>query len=243
MSNKNIIIIENLNKEFLVGKFNTSYFFKNINKKNSHKKLALKNINLKIKKGESVGIIGKNGSGKSTLLKIICRITYPTTGLIEVKGKVTSILEAACGFHKELNGFENIFLNGSILGMRRTELESKVDDIISFSGLSKKDLANPLKRFSSGELIRLGFSIIMHLNSEILILDEMLAVSDKNFEKKSISLIKHQIKYENKTMLFVSHQLHQIDELCNRCILINDGEIIMDDETSKVIDIYNKKYS
>lgn len=243
MSNKDLIIIKNLNKEFLVGKFNTSYFFKNINKKNSQNKLALKNINLKIKRGERVGIIGKNGSGKSTLLKIICRITYPTTGSIEVKGKVVSILEAAAGFHKELNGFENIFLNGSILGMKRSEIKTKIDDIINFSGLNKIDLANPLKRFSSGELIRLGFSIIMHLNSDILILDEMLAVSDKDFEKKSISLIKHQIKNENKTMLFVSHQLHQINELCDRCILINDGEIIVDDETSKVLDIYNKKYS
>ncbi len=239
----NIITIENLNKEFLVGKFNTSYFFQNINKKNTEKKFALKNINLKIKKGEKIGIIGKNGSGKSTLLKIICRITYPTTGLIEVKGKVTSILEAASGFHKELNGFENIFLNGSILGMKRSELESKVDDIIDFSGLHKKYLVNPLKRFSSGELIRLGFSIIMHLNSEILILDEMLAVSDKNFEKKSISLIKHQIKFENKTLLFVSHQLHQIEQLCDRCILINNGEIVADGVTSEIIDIYNKNYS
>jgi len=243
MESKNIITIKNLYKEFLIGKFNTNYFFKNINNKNSKKKLALKNINLKISKGEKIGVIGKNGSGKSTLLKIICRITYPTTGLIEVNGKVTSILEAASGFHKELNGFENIFLNGSILGMKRSELENKVDNIINFSGLNKKHLENPLKRFSSGELIRLGFSIIIHLNSEILILDEMLAVSDKDFEKKSISLIKHQINHENKTLLFASHQLHQIRELCERCILINEGEIIKDGNTDEVIDIYNKKYS
>lgn len=243
MKNESLITIKSLNKEFLIGKFNTFYFFKNLNK-NSPKKFALKNINLKINKGERVGIIGKNGSGKSTLLKIICRITYPTSGMIEVKGKVTSILEAASGFHKELNGFENIFLNGSILGMKRYELESKVDDIINFSGLNKNELRNPLKRFSSGELIRLGFSIIMHLNSEILILDEMLAVSDKDFEKKSISLIKDQIKYENKTLLFVSHQLHQIKELCNRCIIINDGEIIKDgNNVDEIIDTYNKRYS
>lgn len=243
MKNESLITIKSLNKEFLIGKFNTFYFFKNLNK-NSPKKFALKNINLKINKGERVGIIGKNGSGKSTLLKIICRITYPTSGMIEVKGKVTSILEAASGFHKELNGFENIFLNGSILGMKRYELESKVDDIINFSGLNKNELINPLKRFSSGELIRLGFSIIMHLNSEILILDEMLAVSDKDFEKKSINLIKDQIKYENKTLLFVSHQLHQIKELCNRCIIINDGEIIKDgNNVDEIIDTYNKRYS
>ncbi len=237
---ENVIKIKNLTKEFTLGKFNTKHFFNKITQKQSQNKIALNNINLDIKKGEKIGIVGKNGSGKSTLLKIICRITYPTNGVIEVKGKVTSILEAAAGFHKELNCYENIYLNGSILGMRRNEIKHKIENIINFSGLSYKNLHTPLKRFSSGELIRLGFSIIMHLDSEILILDEMLAVSDKDFERKSISLINSKIKDENKTLIFVSHQLHQIKEWCNRCILIDRGKVIADDSTNNILDYYEK---
>ncbi len=234
---ENVIKIKNLTKEFTLGKFDTRHFFNKIAQKQSQKKIALNNINLDIKKGEKIGIIGKNGSGKSTLLKIICRIMYPTNGIIEVKGKVASILEAKAGFHNELNGYENIYLHGSILGMRKNEIKHKIDNIINFSGLKYKNLHTPLKRFSSGELIRLGFSVIMHLDSDIFILDEMLAVSDKDFERKCIS---HISRVKDKTLLFVSHQLHQIKELCNRCILIDEGKVIADDNTNNILDYYEK---
>ncbi len=185
---------------------------------------SLKDINLEINQGEALGIIGKNGAGKSTLLKILSRVTSPTTGKIQIKGRVASLLEVGTGFHPELTGRENIYLNGAILGMRKKEITSKLDQIIDFSGVERY-IDTPVKRYSSGMYVRLAFAVAAHLESEILIVDEVLAVGDAEFQKKCLGKMGEVSKGEGRTVLFVSHNMGAIKELCKTAILMNNGKI------------------
>ena len=197
---------------------------------------ALKDINLEIKRGEILGIIGKNGAGKTTLLKIISRITSPTKGRINISGRIASLIEVGTGFHGELTGRENIYLNGSILGLRKHEINQRLDKIIDFSGVEKY-IDTPVKRYSSGMYVRLGFSVAAHLDPDILIVDEVLAVGDAEFQKKCLGKMKN-ISSEGRTVLFVSHNMPSIINLCNRSILLNDGEVIKDGQAEDVVENY-----
>lgn len=185
---------------------------------------SLRDINLEVKQGEALGIIGKNGAGKSTLLKILSRVTSPTTGKIHIKGRVASLLEVGTGFHPELTGRENIYLNGAILGMRKKEITRKLDEIIDFSGVERY-VDTPVKRYSSGMYVRLAFAVAAHLESEILIVDEVLAVGDAEFQKKCLGKMGEVSKGEGRTVLFVSHNMAAVKELCNTAILLNNGII------------------
>jgi lipopolysaccharide transport system ATP-binding protein len=200
---------------------------------------ALKDINLEIKQGDRLGIIGKNGAGKSTLLKILSRITEPTTGWVGIKGRVASLLEVGTGFHPELTGKENIFLNGAILGMTRSEIKKKFDEIVDFSGV-EKFLDTPVKRYSSGMRVRLAFSVAAHLEPEILIIDEVLAVGDASFQKKCLGKMQD-VSVDGRTVLFVSHNITAIQSLCSRAILLEQGQIIDQGETSTVCNHYLNK--
>ncbi|NHZ85897.1 MAG: ATP-binding cassette domain-containing protein [Planctomycetia bacterium] len=197
---------------------------------------ALKEISLDIKQGEIVGIIGRNGAGKSTLLKILSRIVEPTGGTAIIKGRVASLLEIGTGFHKELSGRENIYLNGTILGMKKDEITDKFEEIVQFSEIGKF-IDTPVKRYSSGMYVRLAFAVSAHLNPEILIVDEVLSVGDAAFQKKCIGKMSETAK-SGRTVLFVSHNMHTIQDLCNRTILLEDGKIALDGTTSDVIRHY-----
>jgi len=197
---------------------------------------ALKDFNLEVKQGERLGIIGKNGAGKTTLLKLLSRITEPTTGKLKINGRVASLLEVGTGFHPELTGRENIFLNGSILGMTRQDVRRKFDEIVDFAGV-ELFLDTPVKRYSSGMYVRLGFSIAAHLEPEILVVDEVLAVGDVSFQKKCIGKMSSASK-EGRTILFVSHQMHAVSNLCDKAILLDKGKVEMEGEVGKVIDSY-----
>lgn len=198
---------------------------------------ALKDLNFAIKRGEVVGIIGRNGAGKSTLLKILSRITHPTTGRFEIDGRVSSLLEVGTGFHGELTGRENVFLNGTILGMRRTEIKTKFDEIVAFSGV-EKFIDTPVKHYSSGMKVRLAFSIAAHLEPKILIVDEVLAVGDAEFQKKCLGKMDEVSKGQGRTILFVSHNLAAVSQLCGRAILLNDGQVKADQGVAEVINQY-----
>jgi len=197
---------------------------------------ALNKINLEIKNNEKIGIIGKNGSGKSTLLKILSRITKPTSGTAIIKGKVASLIEVGTGFHQELSGRENVYLNGSILGMSKSEIDLKYDEIVAFSGVAKF-IDTPIKRYSSGMRVRLAFSVAAHLEPEILIIDEVLAVGDANFQKKCLGKMDDVAK-SGRTVLFVSHNLESIISLCDRVIWIDDGEIKGDGSPLQIVNQY-----
>lgn len=198
---------------------------------------ALRDINFTVKKGEAIGIIGANGAGKSTLLKILSRITPPTTGEIVFQGRVASLLEVGTGFHPELSGRENIYLNGAILGMTRNEINKKLDDIISFSGIGDF-IDTPVKRYSSGMYVRLAFSIAAHIEPDILLVDEVLAVGDAEFQKKCLGKMEEVTGKAGRTILFVSHNMGAIQKLCPKTVLLDKGKIVMIDETSKVIEHY-----
>lgn len=200
---------------------------------------ALKDINFSIHKGEVIGIIGKNGAGKSTLLKILSQITPPTTGEIKIHGRVGSLLEVGTGFHPELTGRENIFLNGAILGMKKKEIAKKFDEIVEFAGI-EKFLDTPVKYYSSGMYVRLAFSVAAHMETDILIIDEVLAVGDAEFQKKCLGKMEDITKKEGRTVLFVSHNLNTIKELCKKTILIENGQIKAFDTTDKILNIYNE---
>lgn len=209
------ISVENLSKKFLIGKVKSTSLreslmnlFNLVEKTNQQDFWALKDINFEIEKGEAVGIIGRNGAGKSTLLKVLSRITYPTQGRITIDGRVSSLLEVGTGFHPELTGKENIFLNGTILGMSRKEIKSKYDEIVAFSGI-EKFINTPVKHYSSGMYVRLAFSVAAHLEPEILIIDEVLAVGDAEFQKKCLGKM-GEVAGKGRTVLFVSHNLLQI---------------------------------
>lgn len=200
---------------------------------------SLKDIHFKIGQGERLGIIGRNGAGKSTLLKILSRVTTPTTGEIKIKGRVASLLEVGTGFHPELTGRENIFLNGAILGMRKRGIAKKFDEIVAFAGIERY-VDTPVKRYSSGMYVRLAFAVAAHLDSEILIVDEVLAVGDAEFQKKCLSKMGDVSKSEGRTILFVSHNMQAIQNLCTRAILLQDGCIVNEGMPGSVVNNYLK---
>lgn len=197
---------------------------------------AINDVSFEIKNGERVGIIGRNGAGKSTLLKILSRITEPTTGRIAIKGRVSSLLEVGTGFHPELTGRENVYLNGAILGMTRQEIRRRFDEIVDFSGV-EKFLDIPVKRYSSGMQVRLAFAVAAHLEPEVLLVDEVLAVGDAEFQRKCLGKM-GDVAREGRTVLFVSHNMSAVTNFCNRAILLAGGETISDGETSMVISEY-----
>jgi lipopolysaccharide transport system ATP-binding protein len=198
---------------------------------------ALKDIDVEVKKGEVLGIIGKNGAGKSTLLKILSRVTKPTTGRILARGRIASLLEVGTGFHPEMTGRENIFMNGSIMGMTKVEIRRKFDEIVDFAGVDKY-IDTPVKRYSSGMTVRLGFAIAAHMEPEILVVDEVLAVGDAEFQKKAIGKMQDVSHHGGRTVLFVSHNMAAVSKLCNKAILLSNGKIIMESGVDNVIDSY-----
>ena len=198
---------------------------------------ALRDINFEVNRGEVLGIIGKNGAGKSTLLKILSRVTTPTTGSIKTRGRIASLLEVGTGFHPELTGRENIYLNGAILGMSRAEINSKFDEIVDFSGCEMY-IDTPTKRYSSGMTVRLAFAVAAHLEPEILVVDEVLAVGDAEFQKKAIGKMQDISSGEGRTVLFVSHNMASVKKLCSRALLIENGRVISDGKVNDVIQKY-----
>ena len=206
-------------------------------KSNSDYDWALKDINFEIEQGDVVGIIGRNGAGKSTLLKILSRTTAPTTGSVKVKGRIASLLEVGTGFHGELSGRENIYLNGAIMGLRKWEIDKKLDEIIDFAGVEKY-LDTPVKRYSSGMYVRLAFAVAAHLEPDILIVDEVLAVGDREFQEKCIGKMKDVSEKGGRTVLFVSHDLTNIMKLTKKCIYMDNGLIKNFDKTQKTVNTY-----
>ena len=207
-----------------------------VNSDNSGEIWAIRNINLEVKQGEILGIIGHNGAGKSTLLKILSCITAPTSGQMKIRGRVGSLLEVGTGFHPELTGRENIFLNGAILGMKRREIEEKLDDIVQFSEI-QEFIDTPIKRYSSGMRVRLAFAVAAHLEPEILLVDEVLAVGDKSFQDKCIGKM-DEVSSSGRTIIFVSHNLTSIRRLCDRLLVMKQGEIVHDGTVDAGIDRY-----
>ncbi|MDZ4665852.1 MAG: ABC transporter ATP-binding protein [Bacteroidota bacterium] len=197
---------------------------------------SLKDINFEVEQGEVLGIIGKNGAGKSTLLKILSQVTTPTTGEVKIKGRVASLLEVGTGFHPELTGRENIYLNGAILGMTKIEIKRKLDEIVEFSGVAKY-IDTPVKRYSSGMMVRLGFAVAAHLEPEILIVDEVLAVGDQEFQDKCIGKMKD-VSSQGRTVLFVSHNMGAVQNLCNTCMYLKNGQIEGRGTTKSIIESY-----
>ncbi len=198
---------------------------------------ALKDIDFKVEQGDVVGIIGKNGAGKSTLLKILSKVTAPTTGTIRARGRIGSLLEVGTGFHPEMTGRENIYMNGAILGMTKHEISKKLDEIIDFSGCERY-IDTPVKRYSSGMMVRLGFAVAAHLDPEILVVDEVLAVGDAEFQKKAIGKMQDVSKGEGRTVLFVSHNMGSIRQLCRNAIVLEKGRIIHQSEAHSAVDFY-----
>lgn len=197
---------------------------------------ALKDINLDVYEGQVLGLIGKNGAGKSTLLKLLSRITTPTTGNIHLNGRIASLLEVGTGFHPELTGRENIYLNGAILGMNKKEIKNKFEEIVEFSGIAKYQ-DTPVKRYSSGMYVRLAFAVAAHLEPEILVVDEVLAVGDADFQKKALGKM-DSISKSGRTVLFVSHNMGAVRRLCNRSVMMQQGQLVMDGNTNDVIEEY-----
>lgn len=199
--------------------------------------LALDDVSFSIQKGERVGIIGHNGAGKSTLLKLLSRVTAPTKGTISYNGRIASMLEVGTGFHPELTGRENIYLNGAILGMTKAEIAEKFDDIVAFAEM-EKFVDTPVKRYSSGMYVKLAFAVAAHLDSDILVMDEVLAVGDMKFQQKCLGKMDDVSKSEGKTVLYVSHNMNTIRQLCTRCIVLDHGKVIFDGDVEEAIGIY-----
>ncbi|MBK8781556.1 MAG: ABC transporter ATP-binding protein [Anaerolineales bacterium] len=257
MSNT-VISVENLSKTYRLGVIGTGTFFGDLNRwwakkrgrQDPYEKIgetdhgnrmgetlwALDDVSFKLPEGEALGIIGRNGAGKSTLLKILSRVTAPTSGAVKVKGRIASLLEVGTGFHPELTGRENIYLNGAILGMNRAEVNRKYDEIVDFSGV-EKFIDTPVKRYSSGMYVRLAFAVAAHLEPEILVVDEVLAVGDAEFQKKCLGKMSD-VASEGRTVLFVSHNMQAIVALCSRAILLNRGSIVMDGNPVEVLENY-----
>ncbi|MCX5751392.1 MAG: polysaccharide ABC transporter ATP-binding protein [Candidatus Saganbacteria bacterium] len=260
MGKDTVIKVENLGKKYIIGHqhegrgkyvalrdvitegagkfFRSLTFRRNSGITNSLKEdfWALKEVGFEVKQGERIGIIGRNGAGKSTLLKVLSRITEPTTGRVLIKGRVASLLEVGTGFHPELTGRENIYLNGAVLGMKRSEIRSKFDEIVAFAEV-EKFLDTPVKRYSSGMYVRLAFAVAAHLEPEILIVDEVLAVGDAAFREKCLGKMR-EVAGDGRTVLFVSHSMQAVEILCERAILLDEGRIILEGEPSDVIQHY-----
>jgi len=202
---------------------------------------ALKDINFEVQQGDVLGIIGKNGAGKSTLLKILSKVTAPTTGTIKARGRIASLLEVGTGFHPEMTGRENIFMNGAIMGMTKAEIKSKLDEIVDFSGVERY-LDTPVKRYSSGMTVRLGFAIAAHLEPEILVVDEVLAVGDAEFQKKAIGKMQDVSRGDGRTVLFVSHNMDSVQKLCTKGLILKNGEIEYSGSIDKAIQLYQNIY-
>lgn len=209
------------------------------NNKKVETRTVLDNINLNIKKGETVALIGVNGSGKSTLLKLMTKIIYPTNGSVETKGKLTSLLELGAGFHQDFTGRENIYFNASIFGLTKKEIEKRINDIIDFSEL-EEFIDNPVRTYSSGQYMRLAFSIAINVDAEILLIDEILAVGDQHFQDKCYDKLK-ELKNSEKTIVIVSHSLDALKQICTRGIWIHEGKVQIDDKIDKTIDKYLEK--
>ena len=204
--------------------------------------MALHGIDLTIYKGEAIGIIGGNGAGKSTLLKLLSRVTAPTAGKIEIYGRIASMLEVGTGFSGEMTGRENVYMNGAILGMTKAEIDAKMEDIIEFSEV-REFIDTPVKRYSSGMYVKLAFSVAAHLDAEIMIMDEVLAVGDMAFQKKCLDKMRDAAQQEGRTVLYVSHNMNTIRKLCSRCIVLNKGKLIFDGDVNKAISLYiNAEY-
>ena len=236
------IIIENVYKSFdiYMDKANSlkeKLLFWNRNKK--EKREVLKNVNLTIKNGEAVGLIGVNGSGKSTLLKLMTKIIYPNKGKLTTNGKLTSLLELGAGFHPDFSGRENIYFNASIFGLTKKQIDERIDKIIEFSELGNY-IDNPVRTYSSGMYMRLAFAVSINVDADILLVDEVLAVGDQHFQDKCIAKMK-ELKEEGKTMVFVTHSLGTVKDFCNRAIWLSNGEIKMDGEPDGVIEEYLKE--
>ena len=256
-----VIKVENISKQYRLGDIGTGTISNDLNrfwakvrgkedpylkvgevndrtkKANSDYVWSLRDINFDINQGDAVGIIGRNGAGKSTLLKILSRITGPTTGSIKIKGRIASLLEVGTGFHPELSGRENIFLNGAILGMTKKEIKTKFDEIVEFSGVERY-IDTPVKRYSSGMYIRLAFAVAAHLESEILIVDEVLAVGDAEFQKKCLGKMNDVSSREGRTVIFVSHNLGAVKELCSKAIYLKNGFLLNSGNTNDIIKEY-----
>ena len=203
----------------------------------NEKFMALDGVSFDVKKGETIGLIGGNGAGKSTLLKLLSRVTAPTEGEIRIKGKISSMLEVGTGFHPELTGRENVYLNGAILGMKRKEVDERIEEIIDFSEC-RQFIDTPVKRYSSGMFVKLAFSVAAHLNCDIMLMDEVLAVGDMAFQKKCIDKMVSVARDEGKTIIYVSHNMQTIRQLCSRCIVLKKGEVIFNGDVEEGIDIY-----
>jgi lipopolysaccharide transport system ATP-binding protein len=256
-----VIKIENVSKAYRLGEINTGslgndlhrWWTKARGKEDPYLKIgelndrtvksksnivwSLKDINFDIRQGDAVGIIGRNGAGKSTLLKLLSRITAPTTGLIKAHGRIASLLEVGTGFHPELTGRENVFLNGAILGMRKHEIKRKFEEIVDFSGVERY-IDTPVKRYSSGMYVRLAFAVAAYLESEILIVDEVLAVGDAEFQRKCLGKMGDVSKGEGRTVLFVSHNMSAVSTLCNKGVYLKNGQLITEGDIDKVIPSY-----
>jgi lipopolysaccharide transport system ATP-binding protein len=263
---KPIIKVENLSKQYRLGTIGTGTLRQDVSrwmhkirgKEDPYLKIgetndrstkgesdyvwALKDIDFEVMPGEVLGIIGKNGAGKSTLLKILSKVTGPTTGRIDYNGRIGSLLEVGTGFHPELTGRENIFLNGAILGMTKYEIRSKLDEIIDFSGCERY-IDTPVKRYSSGMTVRLGFAVAAHLEPEILIVDEVLAVGDAEFQKKAIGKMQDVSRYDGRTVLFVSHNMAAVQNLCDKSIVLKNGTISFTGNTTDAINFYQKSHT
>ncbi len=201
--------------------------------------MALNGIDLTVYKGEALGIIGSNGAGKSTMLKLLSRVTAPTEGEIDIYGRITSMLEVGTGFNGEMTGRENIYMNGTILGMTKAEIDAKMEDIIEFSEV-RDFIDTPVKRYSSGMFVKLAFSVAAHLDSEIMIMDEVLAVGDVNFQQKCLKKMRDVAQLQGKTVLYVSHNMSTIRQLCDRCIVLDKGKCIFEGDVEKAIEVYSK---
>lgn len=261
---KTVISVEHLYKQYRIGQVSTGTLAHDLNrwwhrmrgKEDPYEKLtgvnnreendnseyvwALDDVTFEVKEGEVLGIIGKNGAGKSTLLKILSKVTGPTKGLIKVRGRIASLLEVGTGFHPELTGRENVYLNGAILGMSKHEIKSKFDEIVSFSGVEKY-IDTPVKRYSSGMYVRLAFAVAAHLEPEILIVDEVLAVGDAEFQKRCLGKMQDVSKNNGRTILFVSHNMAAVKTLCTKSIFMELGKVVMFSDTNEVINAYHSK--
>lgn len=244
MKKENAIEVKNMNKRFKLFYDKPSTLKERLvfwNHKKADTRTVLDNINIEIKKGETVALIGVNGSGKSTLLKLMTKIIYPTKGTVTTSGKLTSLLELGAGFHPDFTGRENIYFNASIFGLTKKEINKRMKDIIDFSEL-EEFIDNPVRTYSSGQYMRLAFSIAINVDAEILLIDEILAVGDQHFQDKCFDKLK-ELRDSEKTIVIVSHALDAIKQICNRGIWINEGKIECDDKIDKAIDEYLKKCS